>query len=157
MISRKLRNKALILIAFLISACTGNEIFSEFHSIHDAEWKRNDIAVFEAGITDTLNLYDVSVIVRNNNNYPFRNIWLFMEFETPDGSLRIDTIGADLADEYGKWYGKGLSLYSYSIPYESSIRFPRSGVYKYSIRQGMREDTLKGISDIGLKISKKAD
>ena len=69
---------------------------------------------------------------------------------------RADTISADLADVYGKWYGKGMSLYNLSIPYETSVLFPDTGIYVYSIRQGMRENPLKGITDIGLKVSKKS-
>lgn len=102
-------------------------------------------------------LFDVSLEIRNNNDYPFRNIWLFVDFQAPGGDVRTDTVGVDLADVYGKWHGSGISLYSLSIPYEKAVRFPQKGAYTYSIRQGMRENPLKGISDIGLKISKKVD
>jgi len=96
----------------------------------------------------------VSIELRNNNSYPFSNIWLFVDFQMPDGMCRADTINADLADVYGKWYGKGMSLYNLSIPYEISILYPDTGTYIYTIHQGMRENILKGISDIGLKVSK---
>jgi gliding motility-associated lipoprotein GldH len=138
-------------------SCSHNEVFFEYHSIKNATWTRDNIADFEVNITDSIQLYEVSVEIRNNEDYPFSNIWLFVDFKTPEGSVRTDTISADLADIYGKWYGTGLSLHSLSIPYEQSIRFPYTGIYTYSIRQGMRNNPLKGISDIGLKVSKKAD
>jgi gliding motility-associated lipoprotein GldH len=138
-------------------SCSHNEIFFEYHSFKKGGWDRNDVAVYHVNINDTTDLFDVSFEIRNNNDYPFRNIWLFVDFQIPEGSVRTDTIGANLADVYGKWYGKGISLYSLTIPYETSARFPQKGTYTYAIRQGMRENPLKGISDIGLKISKKTD
>jgi gliding motility-associated lipoprotein GldH len=147
---------ALILF-FLTTACSHKEAFSEFHSFPQANWAQEDIAKFEVVITDTIQRYDVFLEVRNNNDYPFRNLWLFVDITTPDGKQRSDTINSELADIYGKWYGKGISLYSYSFPYESNIQYPVSGNYTYSIRQGMRKNPLNGISDIGLTVSKNTD
>ena len=140
---------------FGIISCSHNEIFFKYHSFANAEWNRNEQAVFYVDIEDNSQPYNVSVELRNNNTYPFSNIWLFVDYKMPNGNRRTDTISADLADVYGKWYGKGMSLYNLSIPYESLVLFPDTGTYTYSIRQGMRENHLKGISDIGLKVSKK--
>jgi len=139
-----------------IVSCSHKEIFFEYHSFTNAEWNRDDPVVFDVKIEDNSQPYDVSVELRNDDTYPFSNIWLFVDYKMPNGNSRTDTIGADLADIYGKWYGKGLSLYNLSIPYETTILFPDTGTYIYSIRQGMRENPLKGISDIGLKVSKKS-
>ncbi|GHT07927.1 gliding motility lipoprotein GldH [Bacteroidia bacterium] len=148
----------LFLPAFIsLIACSHKEVFFEFHSVKNAHWDREDAAVFEVNIENNANRYDISLEVRNDDDYSFRNIWLFVDLKTPEGSVRTDTINADLADIFGKWYGKGLSLHTLSIPYEAGIRFPNPGIYTYTIRQGMRENPLKGISDIGLKVSKKTD
>ena len=154
--SLRLCGKLLIFISLIsgIVSCSHKEIFFEYHSFANAEWSRENPAIFNVKIEDNSQPYDVSIVLRNNNNYPFSNIWLFIDYKTPAGIGRTDTVGADLADVYGKWYGKGLSLYNLSIPYETSILFPDTGTYIYSIRQGMRENPLKGISDIGLKVSK---
>jgi len=139
-----------------IVSCSHREVFFEYHSFKNAEWNRYDPAVFNVKIEDNSQPYDLSFELRNNNAYTFSNIWLFVNYKTPEGNSRTDTIGADLADVYGKWYGKGLSLYNLSIPYKTSTLFPDTGTYVYSIRQGMRETLLQGISDIGLKVSKKS-
>ena len=143
------------LLFFFLVSCSHNEIFFEYHSFKKEGWDRKDAAAFHINTNNTTDLFDVSLEIRNNNDYPFRNIWLFVDSQTPGGKVRTDTIGVDLADVYGKWYGKGISLYSLTIPYETGIRFRQEGTYTYFIRHGMREDRLKGISDIGLKISKK--
>ncbi|MCL1932935.1 MAG: gliding motility lipoprotein GldH [Candidatus Azobacteroides sp.] len=146
----------LVLTIGGIVSCSHKEIFFDYDSFANAEWDRDNPAVFNVKIEDNAQPYNVSIELRNNDDYPFSNIWLFIDYKTPDGNNRTDTIGANLADDYGKWYGKGLSLYNLSIPYENTILFPDTGVYIYSIHQGMRENPLKGISDIGIKVSKKS-
>jgi gliding motility-associated lipoprotein GldH len=143
---------SISLVCFFLSACSHHEFFFEFHSIHNANWQREEPATFSFDVKDSLSVYEIWVEVRNDNNYPYRNIWLFIDYQTPEGKFRTDTINADLADVYGKWHGKGLSLHTLSIPYDKSVRFSSGGVHTWSIRQGMRENPLKGISDIGLKI-----
>jgi gliding motility-associated lipoprotein GldH len=140
----------------LLSGCSGKEIFSEFHSFPHSSWLRGEVVNFEVPVSDSIQPYDVFLEIRNTDDYPFRNLWLFVDITAPNGELREDTINIELADIYGKWYGKGVSLYIHSVAYDENIHYPFSGNYTYSVRQGMREEVLKGISDIGLTISKHA-
>jgi len=151
-----LKSVILLSTVFGIFSCSHNEVFFSYRSFENAEWNRNDTVVFCVNIEDNSQSYDVMLEIRNLNSYPFSNIWLFVDYRMPDGTSRSDTISADLADVYGKWYGKGMSLYNLSIPYETSVLFPDTGIHTYSIRQGMRDNPLRGISDIGLKVSKKS-
>ena len=153
---RIVKLSAFILMVSGIMSCSHKEVFFEYRSFPNAEWNRSDIAGFNVKIDDKSQAYDISIELRNNDSYSFSNIWLFVDYKMPDGKSRTDTVSADLADVYGKWYGKGISLYSLSIPFETSVLFPDTGIFVYAIRQGMREDPLKGISDIGLKVSKKS-
>jgi gliding motility-associated lipoprotein GldH len=146
-----------ILLSVFVINCSNQELFSEFHSFPKSEWDKSEMVRFEVDVTDDSPRYDVSLEIRNNNNYPFRNLWLFIDFQTPTGSLRSDTLQVELADMYGKWYGKGISLYAYSFPYELNVQYPDTGKYVYTIRHGIRENPLKGISDIGLRVSRKTD
>jgi gliding motility-associated lipoprotein GldH len=136
----------------LLTACSKEEIFSEFRSFPNAEWDKQEAIRFDVPVHDVSTSYNVLLELRNNNNYPFRNIWLFIDYKTPSGSMRSDTLTTDLADIYGKWYGTGMSLYSCSFPYQLHVQYPDTGIYVYTIRQGMRESVLKGISDIGLRV-----
>jgi gliding motility-associated lipoprotein GldH len=153
---RQLGRTGAVCLLFILTACSGKEVFSEYHSLPEATWSQQEKANFEVHITDSLQHYDVLIGIRNNSRYPFRNIWLFVDFSTPDGKQRRDTINAELADVYGKWYGNGISLFTYSFPYEKNRQYPIKGTYTYSILQGMREDPLIGISDVGLTIKKTA-
>jgi len=148
---------SLILFSVFSVSCSQKEIFSEFHSFPKSEWNQGEIARFEVDVTDISLHYDIFLEIRNRNDYPFRNIWLFIDYQTPNGNLRSDTLHTELADIYGKWYGTGISLYTYSFPYELNRQYSDTGKYVYSIRQGMRENPLNGISDIGLRVLRKTD
>lgn len=146
---------AVVWIGFCLlcfSSCTHQEAYYRFHSFDNSVWHKDSVACFEVSVADSLSAHDVFLEIRNNNAYPYKNIWLFVDFELPSGSVRKDTIECILADEFGKWYGNGLSLYNLTVPYEENLIFPQTGIYTYKIRQAMRNDILTGISDIGVKI-----
>ncbi len=129
-------------------------MFFQFKGVEGAQWDRNTSFDFAVEVTDTLSYYNVFLEVRSKENYPYRNLWLFVNQKAPEGSIQKDTINCELADIYGKWYGRGSTLHTLSLPFEQNIRFSISGTYLYSIKQGMRENKLNGISDIGLRIVK---
>ena len=56
---------------------------------------------------------------------PFRNIYLFVTTTSPDGKTITDTLQYNLADEKGKWYGKGFGdIHELNLPYKSNVYFP---------------------------------
>jgi gliding motility-associated lipoprotein GldH len=72
---------------------------------------------------------------------------------SPDLVEFKDTLECVLADNYGRWIGKGGgSLHQLPVSFMQQIKFPKPGTYKFELIQGMREDTLAGIHDIGLRI-----
>lgn len=153
----KLQIRGLVLLFLVITSCSNREVFSEFRSFPQGKWDQQEALRFEVPVKDVSAHYDIFFEIRNNNEYPFRNIWLFVNYQTPRKELRSDTLQVELADAYGKWYGKGLSLFTYSFPYELNVQYSDTGIYTYTVFQGMRENPLKGISDVGLKILKKID
>jgi gliding motility-associated lipoprotein GldH len=86
--------------------------------------------------------------------YPFKNLWVFYDMRLPDDSFVNDTLEAILADDFGKWTGKGVSLYHGKFPLYTNYHFPDTGQYTIVFRHGMRENDLKGIEEIGLEIKK---
>jgi len=143
---------AFTVISFLLFlACTPSTTFSEFHSFPQTMWDKNEPIRFTVPINDTTQRYDFFIQVRNNNQYPFSNLWLFVDVKMPDGTVRSDTINITLADVYGKWLGKGISLYTYSH-FHKNIQFPNTGDYIFTIRQGMRSDIITGISEVGIRL-----
>lgn len=144
---------AVLLAAF--SACDTKRVFDEYQPILDSKWDKNSPVVFDIPISDTLQNNNLYINIRNNINYGYSNLWLFIKIEQPGGLAIKDTFEMVLADPSGKWLGKGLSgLKTRQALYRSNVFFPNSGEYKISIQQGMRTPILEGINDVGLRVEK---
>lgn len=142
-----------MLAVFVVSCTGGNVVYDEYVSLAKANWDKDSLAVFRTDIQDSTSLYDVFVQVRNDNDYAFANLWLFVDIVSPDGRMRRDTLECILANPDGSWLGGGWgSLYSMRCPYMSAVKFSRPGAYTFRFTQGMRKDQLVGIHDIGLLI-----
>ncbi|MDR1357455.1 MAG: gliding motility lipoprotein GldH [Tannerellaceae bacterium] len=145
---------AICAAALLIASSCGKElVYNQYHRTGHA-WEKDAAHAFAFTIDDETAAYDLILEVRNNGLYPYSNLWLFCDEASPDGRILSDTIDCELADNFGKWNGKGVSIYHSSFPLRTGYKFPRKGEYTISVRQGMRRDTLKGITEIGLRIEK---
>ena len=98
--------------------------------------------------------YEVQIIVRHTERYPYQNLWLFVDVKQDSLLLHRDTIESFLANERGEWYGAGMQLHELPLLYLENIALT-AGQYTIAIQQGMREDQLRGITDVGLKVIKK--
>ena len=78
---------------------------------------------------------------------------MFVDIKQDSVLLRRDTIEAQIANARGEWYGKGMSEYTLPIIYLENTRLPQ-GEYSIGIQQGMREESLRGVSKVGLKLVK---
>ena len=134
-------------------SCT-NPVYYEKYQTIDNPWDKNKEYFFTCEIDDPSVSYNLSLQIRNNNLYPYQNLWLFCTIETSEGPVLRDTIECLLADDYGKWIGTGISIYHLNIPIRTDYTFPQKGRYTFAIRQGMRDEQLKGIEQIGVWIEK---
>lgn len=145
---------SLLVGCFFFFSCTDNAVYTQYQAIENASWKKDKEYYFTFQIEDASAPYDITLQIRNNNLYPYQNLWLFYHEEQPIGPLVHDTLECILADEYGKWHGDGIFLYQSSFPIRTGYLFPHKGSYTFGFRQGMRNDLLKGIQEIGLKVEK---
>jgi gliding motility-associated lipoprotein GldH len=145
----------IVISLLLLSSCNSNVVYTDSHVMAEKTWALMDIPVFNVQITDTINSNNVFFTIRTSSSYPFRNIYLFVTTSSPDGKSIGDTLQYNLADEKGKWYGKGFGdVHELNLPYKSNVFFPLKGNYQFKIQHGMRIEDLKGVYDIGVRIEK---
>ena len=76
-----------------------------------------------------------------------------MNTYAPNGSVLTDTLEIILADETGRWMGKGIgNVNEMQVPYKQNVFFINRGIFKVSIQHAMRDSTLSGILDIGFRL-----
>jgi gliding motility-associated lipoprotein GldH len=138
----------------MLASCRKKTEFEEFVAIPDA-WNNSNLVHFNVNITDTITPQNVYISVRHSGKYEFSNLYLFVTAESPNGNIKRDTVEMVMADEHGKWQGKGAaSVFTLYYPYRTNIRFPVAGIYTFTIEQAMWIRDLKNISNIGLMIEK---
>jgi gliding motility-associated lipoprotein GldH len=148
--------------ALIIFACNKNVVYSQYERIDEnTGWAKNKPLKFSFEAKDTIQLYDVYINVRNAENYPFRNLFMFLHTTYPGGKKITDTVECILADEKGKWLGSGMGdLYDNSILFKKNARFRQAGTYIFEFEQAMRYgdkntiDPLPLILDVGITIEK---
>lgn len=141
------------IVLFLLSSCK-NDSEQVFMKNIDGKWNKKTEQKFDFKITDAQNPKNIIFVIRNNNDYPYSNIRLIVNFA--DAQMRnksTDTLNYILAEPNGTWLGKGFGetkeiLFQYKLNY----KFPANGDYSLNVIQAMRTDNLPGIEDVGVKI-----
>lgn len=155
--------KAFLLILFMVfmAACDPNRAYEDYTTTGGA-WHKDSLVSFSIAEMDTTQNYHLFIQLRNNNHYPFSNIFLITEFYFPTGNVLVDTLEYRMAAPDGTWLGQGFSdLKESKLWYKENVRFPDQGVYQLKIRQAVRKasevepiEVLSGITDVGLRIEK---
>jgi len=144
----------LSLLAGLLS-CDRKKVFESYRELDKNGWNKDSVVVFNVPLTDTIKNHNLFVNIRNKGTYPYSNLWLFLTVGSPDGKLKTDTVEFTLAEPSGRWKGSGIGgLHDNQILYKSSVFFPHKGKYRFQIKQGMRDNVLHGIRDVGIRIEK---
>ncbi len=144
-----------ILLFTLVTSCNFDKVFEKTEDIQNGKWDKNHIVRFDVSIKDTINGYDIFINIRNNNNFRYKNLFLFVSTSSPKGFSKRDTVELTLADDKGKWLGHGIGgINSIEKTYKQNVRFPVSGNYRIELGEGMRNDILDGIMDVGIRVEK---
>ena len=144
----------IIIAACFLFSCGTDTVFNKFQPVKDRIWDKQDEYYFTFEIKETSIPYDISVLLRNSDIYPYQNIWMLIDQSDKAGTTIKDTVEHILADDFGKWTGNGITLFQSRVPIKNQYIFPDTGKYTISVRHGMRDDKLKGIEDIGLFVEK---
>ncbi len=135
-------------------SCGSNDLYNRSVSLPNSGWYKDEAVRFDVKVNDTLSNYDFYVNLRNSTSYRYSNLFLFLTTKLPNGNTTRDTIEILLADNSGKWIGKGWgNIKESKVTLKKNLRFPLKGDYRFFIQQAMRVDTLKGIKDVGLELS----
>lgn len=160
----------------VLTACDRSTVYSEFRSVPLREWYADSVLIYRFDIADTLSTYEVLIYVRHTQQYPYQNMWLFVDWGDQEQGLltqsdstdnvldsvymsmpvtKQDTIEFYLANDRGEWLGNGKNgLTEMPVLYEENYRFSHSGEQVVRIAHGMREEPLRGISDVGVLVKR---
>lgn len=154
----------LTLVAMLFS-CNDELVLSEYRATDGGSWNKDNTIEFSFSEMDTLQRHNLFIIVRNDATFPYSNLYLIAELESPTGETVKDTLQYEMSMSDGTWLGKGFgSMKENKLWYKENIVFPTSGLYKVRLSQAMRKNgsvngvvNLEGITDVGFEIERSGE
>jgi gliding motility-associated lipoprotein GldH len=143
----------------MLISCDKNRVFDEYKSVGSA-WNKDSIVSFELPELDAAKKYNLFVNVRDNNDFPFNNLFLIVSLEQPNKQTVVDTLEYLMADTDGTLLGEGFTdIKENKLIFKQKAVFNQKGIYKISIQQAVRETgkivgekELKGVTEVGFRI-----
>jgi len=136
-----------------LATCTTVDLYEKTVPIPDHEWKSSYKPEFNFTIKDTTTLYQAFFVIRHTEKYNFKNIWVNYYFQPPADTMHKETREFQLATNEG-WLGTGLDdIYEHRIKLAEPGRL-KAGNYKFILENIMREDPLKEVLNVGIRIEK---
>ncbi len=157
-----LRPLLLASCCLALFSCSHGIERTAFKTTDKGTWARDSIFEFTFSEMDTIGRYNVFINIRNDDTFPYNNLFIIGELLAPNGDTTKDTLEYDMARPDGSWLGKGFgSIKENKLWYKENIVFPSSGVYTLRLSHAMRKNgevngvaALQGITDVGYEIVK---
>ena len=139
------------------SGCTDpNAVIDQNTSIENLTWSYANKVKNDVKIDDPSVLYNVYINLRVTGNYRYSNLFMIVRRNGPGLNSRT-RFELKLANPDGQWLGEGSgNLYAFQVPIITNFKFPAKGTYHFEIEQNMRDNPLREVSDVGLRVEKVA-
>jgi gliding motility-associated lipoprotein GldH len=157
----RISNRIWIIAAtLLLVSCDKQCVFDEYKDVGTA-WHQDSLVSFELPVLEANKKYNMFLTLRDNNDYPFNNIFLIVRLEQPNKVTLVDTLEYAMANPDGSLLGDGFTDVKESkLAYKQNLT-AQKGAYKVSIQQAVRQTgkipgvtELPGITDVGFRIEK---
>lgn len=143
-----------------LAACTTVDLYEKTTAIPGHSWHNSFKPSFTFTIKDTAAAYELYFIIRHNDKYSFNNIYINLGVQQPgEDSARVEQFDVPLGTDNEGWLGSGMDdIYEHRaplVPVGRGYSFRKPGDYTFTIEQIMRENPLKNVLNVGLRIEKK--
>ncbi|WP_140936997.1 gliding motility lipoprotein GldH [Sphingobacterium lumbrici] len=151
--------KHLLVAAYvitLLSSCIDGAYYENSSTIPNYSWSYDDIQKFEVNIDDATVRYDMYINLRHSADYNFSNLFILLHEKgkgLKDTAYRKEIVLAQLD---GRWLSNSAGgVYENQYLAKENFTFPDTGKYEFAVEQNMRENPLKDIINVGIKLVKK--
>ncbi len=137
-----------------LTACTQTNIFENNTAIPKQAWQSSFAATGSFAIADTSSAYNTYIVLRHTDAYRYNNIWLNIGIQPPGDSMRYNKMSVELATDATGWMGTGMNDI-WELRQLVYLPFKKTGTYKYTISQIMRDDPLPAVLSAGVRVEKR--
>ena len=145
------------IIFILLFSCESEN--THYHSFTDSSWNYQDDIKFDIITEDSTQVRISNISIRYNTSYKYQNIIFFLHHSYKENIISTDTIELLLAEDNGKWIGKGKSNIKELSTTTLSPKKYQNGTHYFSLELSMRDNSsielekLNGISDISFYLT----
>ncbi len=139
-------------ISFLLFSCQIEPGFEDNISLGSNGWPEKQPIHFQIPQVPETGFYQLNVLIRQDNNYPYYNCFFIAEVKNAQGNnLKKGLAEAIFYDQItGKPKGDGLGdLFNHQYKIFDKIYLKKGESIQINLRQFMRKDTLQGILSLG--------
>lgn len=150
------RTVFIAIVVLLLTSCQEGAFYERNSVIPGQLWDNGFKPHFEVDVKNKQDKYDLFINLRHTAYYPYSNFSFGIKQKglgIQDSSAHFDI---KLAETDGRWIGASAgNLYEQTKLLQENFTFPDTGKYVFSIQQNMRDNPLRGINDVGIKLIKK--
>ena len=141
---------------FFCSCISNTAVFEKDVAFPTHEWQSSFKPEIVFSVTDTNALYDVYLVFRHTDAYNYNNIWVKATVQQPgDTTPKTQQYDLLLATNEKGWLGSAMDdIYEQRVLIQPQTRFKKQGDYHFTIEELMREDPLRHILNVGLRVEK---
>lgn len=143
----------------LTTSCDSRRVYEDNKEFNQRFWVVSDEPAFGFLITDSLQSYNLYYNIRNSLQYDWDRVFVTYTLSDSTGQeLASKLVYNQLFDQTGKPLGQsGLGdLYDHQFPLVKDYHFPYRGKFTIRLTQFSRQDTLRGVLAVGIRVERAA-
>lgn len=151
--NRLLSGVCFMLLASCFQGCTDSAVLDTNKEITARNWSYAQVVRIPVTIVNPDQLYNLYMNLRHTADYKYSNIFVLIHQGGPAMKKITERREFKLAYPDGEWLGSGSgTFYSYQLLFRSNYKFPSAGTYVFEFEQNMRDNPLREISDVGIRV-----
>lgn len=127
-------------------------VFHQYEAVNVDGWAMQDSVVFHIDSLPQTAPYSTMLCLRATADYPYQHVSLLVtQYSMPGNRMTRKVVPVEVKHEDGTMAGKGTIFFTYEVPVTQE-QLTAGDSIRIVIRQWMRSETVKGITDVGTKI-----
>jgi len=154
-----MQNKHFLTILFLaiglvLCACHRQKTYSRFQHVSETGWEKVDTIAFDIPPVTESGTYSEELELRIDKTFPFQSLTMEVtQTIFPEGRQESYTKTCPLIDKNGNITGAGLSLFSYTFPF-NAIQLNHGDSLHITVVHRMKREIMPGVTDVGISLTR---
>jgi gliding motility-associated lipoprotein GldH len=139
------------LLGIVLVGCDKNRLYEENFEVDAEGWHVDDVKTFTFEGEDTVSAVNMLINFRISEDYPYSNLFIFLDSNYPGGHNSLYTLQFELAKPDGRWVGEssGTIVEFRFLVLHGNLQ---KGTYTFKIQHAMREEILPEVLDVGFRV-----